>query len=183
MLSGEEILREVENGNIVINPFNPVCVNPNSYNMTLSDELLVYTDDILDSAKENAMKHIKIPKEGYTLAPNTLYIAKTVEYTETDKYVPQLSGRSSIGRVGLTVHISAGFGSVGYKGNWTLGITCVRPTKIFPNMEICQIYFYPVYGKVSKPYDGKYQNKGEITGSKSHLDFQKDKNGKITKTS
>lgn len=172
MLSGEEILREVENGNIVITPFDKKCINPNSYNMTLSDELLVYTEDVLDVAKENPYKKIKIPKEGYILAPNTLYIAKTNEYTESDKYVGQLSGRSSIGRIGLSVHISGGFGEVGYKGQWTLNITCIRPTMIKPNMEICQIWFYPLIGNKTKLYKGKYQDMRVLEASKSYMDFK-----------
>ncbi len=171
MLSGEEILKEIENGNITIKPFNKKCINPNSYNMTLSDELLVYTSDVLDVAKENPYKKIKIPKEGYILAPNTLYIARTNEYTEAKDYVVQLSGRSSIGRIGLSVHISGGFGEAGFKGYWTLTITCIRPTMIKPNMEICQIWFYPLIGNKGRVYDGKYQNTLELTPSKSYIDF------------
>ncbi len=172
MLSGEEILKEVENGNIIIEPFNKERINPNSYNMTLSDELLVYTEDVLDVAKENSYKKIKIPKEGYILAPNTLYLAKTNEYTASDKYVAQLSGRSSIGRIGLSVHISGGFGEIGFKGNWTLNITCIRPTMIKPNMEICQIWFYPLIGNKVKTYDGKYQDTKTLAPSKSYIDFE-----------
>ncbi len=172
MLSGDEIIKEVENGNIIIKPFDKKLVNPNSYNMTLSDELLMYTDDILDCAKENSTKVIKIPEDGLILAPGTLYIAKTNEITKTDKYVPSISGRSSIGRIGLTVHTCAGLGTVGYEGSWSLGITCVRPTKIYPNMELCQIYFFPIEGKINKKYMGRYQNKEDITPSKSYEDFK-----------
>lgn len=171
MLSGEEIIKEVENGNIVIEPFNKERVNPNSYNFSLGDELFVYTDDLLDCGKENKTRVIKIPKEGYTLAPGTLYLAKTQEYTENPKFVPQLSGRSSIGRVGLTTHIAAGFGAVGYKGSWTLGVSCVTPVKIFTGMEICQIYYFPLVGSSNLKYQGKYQNKGKITPSRMHVEF------------
>ena len=58
ILSGKEIEREVKNGNIVINPFNPSQVNPNSYNLTLHNELLVYEDDILDMRKPNQTKNL-----------------------------------------------------------------------------------------------------------------------------
>ncbi len=171
MLSGNEIIKEIQNNNITIKPFNKILVNPNSYNMTLSDELLVYTDDVLDCAKDNKVKKIKIPKEGYILAPNTLYLAKTNEFTGSDKYVQMISGRSSIGRIGLTVHTGAGFGSIGFKGTWTLGLTCSLPTKIMPNMELCQLYFYPLIGNNNKSYNGKYQNKKDITTSKCYQDF------------
>lgn len=174
MLTGEEIIKEVENGNITITPFKKEYVNPNSYNMTLSDELLVYTDDVLDCAKNNNTKIIKIPKEGLILAPGTLYIAKTNEITKTDKYASQISGRSSIGRVGLTIHTCAAMGNIGYEGSWSLDITCVRPTRIFAGMQLCQIYFWPIEGKINKKYSGKYQKKQDITPSKSYEDFKKE---------
>lgn len=174
MLSGEEIKKAIERGEISIDPFNPICINPNSYNLTLGDELLVYTNDVLDTASENAYKTIKIPKEGYILAPNTLYIARTNERIESGKYIPQLSGRSSIGRIGLTVHVSGGFASFGFKGKWILNITCIRPTMVRPNMEVCQVYFYPVVGKVTEKYNGKYQDIKNFFGSKSFMDFKKE---------
>jgi dCTP deaminase len=172
MLSGEEIIKEVENGNIVIKPFNKEQVNPNSYNLKLGDELVVYTDDVLDCKKENKTRTIKIPEEGYTLAPNTLYLASTLEYTECPKYVSQISGRSSIGRIGLTTHISAGFGSVGFKGSWTLGISCVTPVKVHAGMEICQLYFFQLVGSNGVKYSKKYINQGEIMTSKMYKDFE-----------
>ena len=67
ILSGKEIEREVKNGNIVINPFNPSQVNPNSYNLTLHNELLVYKDDVLDMKKPNQTKKVVIPTEGLLL--------------------------------------------------------------------------------------------------------------------
>lgn len=165
MLSGEEIIREVEQGNIVIKPFNKNKVNPNSYNLTLDNELIVYTDDILDCKKENNKKKIIIPEEGYILLPNQLYLAKTKEYTESYNFTPQISGRSSIGRIGLTVHISAGFGWIGFKGSWVLGLSCVKPVKIFPGMGICQIWFFPVIGNKSIKNQSKHLNDRTIINS------------------
>ena len=95
MLSGEEIINAVNNGKIIIKPFTENNVNPNSYNLTLGDELVVYTDNVLDCKKENKTKKIKIPEEGYILAPNTFYLASSNEYIESENYVPQISGRSS----------------------------------------------------------------------------------------
>ena len=79
MLSGEEIINAIKNGGIEIKPFEEKNVNPNSYNLTLGDELLVYTDDVLDCKKENKTKTIKIPDEGYVLVPNTFYLASSNE--------------------------------------------------------------------------------------------------------
>ncbi len=172
MLSGEEIIKEVENGKIVIRPFDKDNVNPNSYNLTLADEIIVYTDDLLDCRKKNNIRKIKVPKDGYILSPNMFYLAKTNEYTENDYYVPQISGRSSIGRIGLTVHLCSGFGDIGFKGTWTLAITCLTPTKVYPNMEIGQIYYFPLIGEKNRMYKGRYNNQTDIKTCKLYEEFE-----------
>lgn len=172
MLSGEEILNQIEEGNIIIEPFNAKQVNPNSYNVTLGKELIIYMDPILDCKKENRFKTIQIPEEGYTLLPGNLYLASTNEYTETYNFIPQISGRSSIGRVGLSVHISAGFGNNGYKGKWTLTMSCSVPVKVYPKMEIGQIYYFPIVGPKEELYQGKYDKKDGIHTSKMFLDSE-----------
>ena len=171
MLSGEEILREIEEGNIVIKPFDKKLINPNSYNLHLGNELLVYKDDILDSKKENEVETIIIPEEGYVLEPNKLYLARTVEYTETDKYVPMLNGRSSIGRLGISIHVTAAFGDVGFKGTWTLEIFTLKPIRIYPNMEICQICYYPLIGNDNIKYNGKYLGQEKATASRLYKEY------------
>ena len=172
MYSGEEIIRAVESGELVIKPFSKEQVNPNSYNLTLAGELLVYVADVLDCKSENATRKITIPDEGYVLVPNTLYLAETREYTETENCVPQISGRSSVGRIGLTVHQSSGCGSLGFKGTWTLGITCVTPTKVYKGMEVGQIYFFPVVGDANIKYDGHYNGTG-VKSSQVQRQFEK----------
>lgn len=174
MYSGEEIIKAVKSGAITIDPFDEANVNPNSYNLTLGDELLVYTEDVLDCKKENATRKIHIPDDGYILSPNTLYLAETREYTETDTCVPLISGRSSIGRIGLTIHQSSGCGNIGFKGSWTLGITCVTPTKVYRGMEIGQIYFFPPVGKINKKYEGSYSGRG-VKASNAYKQFEKEK--------
>ena len=175
MLSGEEIINAIKNGGIEIKPFEEKNVNPNSYNLTLGDELLVYTDDVLDCKKENKTKTIKIPDEGYVLVPNTFYLASSNESIASDIYVPQISGRSSVGRIGLSVHMCACSGSVGYKGKWTFQITCVTPTKVYKGMEIGQIYFFPLIGSNGIKYKGHYNNsKKKIKTSKIYKEFEKE---------
>lgn len=164
MLSGDEIKRNIGK-DIIIRPYNEEQLNPNSYNLTLDNELMVYTDDTLDAKKKNNTKKIIIPDEGYVLHPGELYLAKTYEYTETHSFVPVLFGRSSTGRLGLTVHITAGFGDVGFSGYWTLQLTCVKPIKIYPYMKICQVAFFPIEGAYSQEYHSKYQNNNEIQSS------------------
>lgn len=123
--------------------------------------------------KNNKTKKITIPEDGIVLWPNTLYLGRTNEYTKTDKYVPMLEGRSSVGRLGLFIHVTAGFGDVGFAGYWTLEIHCIQPIKIYPNVEICQIYYHTINGDFDKYKSGKYQNNTGIQPSLLYKDFQK----------
>ena len=80
ILSGKEIVRHMGE-EIIINPFHENQVNPNSYNLTLADELMIYENHELDMKKENKGHLIHIPEEGYLLEPNKLYLGRTQEYT------------------------------------------------------------------------------------------------------
>jgi len=171
ILSGKEIKNKLGK-EIVIDPYNEKQLNPNSYNLRLHNELLVYDEEILDMKKENKFKKIIIPEEGLILEPGKLYLGRTVEYTATNKYVPMLEGRSSIGRLGLFIHITAGFGDVGFSGYWTLEIFCVQPIKIYTAVEICQIYYHSVKGEYDKYSSGKYQNNEGVQPSLLFKDFE-----------
>ena len=124
ILSGKEIARHIGE-EIVITPFNPKRLNPNSYNLTLADELMVYDNYELDMKKKNTGHLLKIPQEGYVLEPNKLYLGRTHEYTKTTCFVPMLEGRSSVGRLGLFIHVTAGFGDVGFQatGHWKCSVS------------------------------------------------------------
>src|SRR5262245_23842318 len=115
ILSGHEIRRQL-GAKIKIDPFDEANLNPNSYNLTLHNELMTYEEVVLDMRKANRVRRLVIPDDGLVLSPNQLYLARTVERTETHGYVPMIEGRSSIGRLGLFVHITAGFGDVGFCG-------------------------------------------------------------------
>ena len=175
ILSGLEIKKQL-NENIFIEPYNEKQLNPNSYNLKLSNELLIYDSDALDMKKENKTKKIIIPDEGIVLNPNKLYLGRTLEYTKTENYVPMLEGRSSIGRLGLFIHVTAGFGDVGFSGYWTLEMFCMQPIKIYPNVEICQIYYHTIEGEYEKYNSGKYQNNNGIQPSLLYKDFEKNSN-------
>lgn len=172
ILSGKEIKNKLGK-EIFIEPYNESQLNPNSYNLKLHNELLVYEDNILDMKKENKAKTIIIPPEGIVLESNKLYLGRTKEYTRTDKYVPMLEGRSSIGRLGLFIHVTAGFGDVGFAGYWTLEIHCIQPIRIYPDVEICQIYYHSIEGEYENYSSGKYQNNAGIQPSLLYKDFEK----------
>lgn len=171
ILSGK-MIHERMGKDIVIEPFDPARLNPNSYNLSLANELMIYEDGVLDMKKNNRTRSIQIPDDGYELQPQTLYLGRTAEFTKTDNYVPMLEGRSSVGRLGLFVHVTAGFGDVGFAGYWTLEMFCIRPIRIYPNVEICQIYYHTLDGDFETYKSGKYQNNTGIQPSRLYLDFK-----------
>jgi dCTP deaminase len=163
ILSGQEIQRRL-GGDIVIEGYDPARLNPNSYNLTLHDELMVYEEVVLDMAKPNRVRRLTIPEEGIVLSPNQLYLARTVERTTTHNLVPQIEGRSSIGRLGLFVHVTAGFGDVGFSGFWTLEMFAVQPVRIYAGVPICQIFYHEITGEITE-YASKYQHNRDIQPS------------------
>ena len=154
ILSGKEIKKQVKEGSIAIDPFTDDQINPNSYNLRLHPDLLVYDNDILDMREKNSASPLVIPEDGLLLEPHKLYLGRTVERTSTDKYVPMLEGRSSVGRLGLFIHITAGFGDIGFDGFWTLEIFCVQPIRIYSGLEICQIFYLSLIhiSEPTRPY-------------------------------
>ncbi len=172
ILSGNEIVNNLGK-NIIIKPFVKENINPNSYNLRLYDELLIYEDELLDAAKANKTKQILIPAEGYVLQPGQLYLGRSLEYTETHGFVPILQGRSSVGRLGVTVHITAGFGDVGFCGYWTMQLTCIKPVRIYPRMKICQIYYQTVLGNIDEYDSAKYQNNNSAQASHMYEELER----------
>ncbi|MEE2706094.1 MAG: dCTP deaminase [Planctomycetota bacterium] len=164
ILSGHEIRDRLET-DIVIDPFNEDQLNPNSYNLTLHDELMTYEEIVLDMRRANRVRRFDIPREGLVLNPNQIYLARTVERTETHNLVPMIEGRSSVGRLGLFVHVTAGFGDVGFNGFWTLEMFAVQPVRIYPFVPICQIFYHEITGEISEYMSDKYQNNHDIQPS------------------
>jgi dCTP deaminase len=170
ILSGKTI-REKLGREIIIDPFDERALNPNSYNLKLHNELLTYDENILDMRRENKTRTLIIPDDGLVLSPGVLYLGRTKEYTETDGYVPMLEGRSSVGRLGLFIHVCAGFGDVGFRGYWTLEIHCIQPIRVYAGVEICQIYYHAIEGPYERYISGKYQNNTGIQPSLLYQDF------------
>ena len=134
ILSGSEIRARLGN-DIRIEPFNEDQLNPNSYNLRLHHELLVYEEIVLDMRRPNRFRRLVIPPDGLVLQPGQMYLGRTIEYTETRNLVPMLEGRSSIGRLGMFVHVTAGFGDVGFCGYWTLEMIAIQPIRIYPGVQ------------------------------------------------
>lgn len=172
ILSGKEIEKHLHQ-DIIITPYEASRLNPNSYNLRLHNELLVYDEPFLDMKKPNNYHKIVIPEDGLLLETNKLYLGRTMEYTETHNFVPMLEGRSSIGRLGLFIHVTAGFGDVGFCGYWTLEIFCVQPIKIYPEVEICQVYYHSIQGDYDVYKSEKYQHNVGVQPSLLYKDFEK----------
>lgn len=172
ILSGAEIRNQLGR-NIVIEPFRDEQLNPNSYNLSLHHELLIYEEVVLDMRQPNRARRITIPESGLVLSPNQLYLGRTCERTETHNLVPMIEGRSSIGRLGLFVHVTAGFGDVGFCGYWTLEMFAVQPVRIYPGVPICQIFYHQIVGDI-REYASKYQNNRDIQPSLLHHELNPD---------
>jgi dCTP deaminase len=164
ILSGDEIRKNI-GADIKIDPYDPKNLNPNSYNLTLHQDLVTYEEVVLDMRKSNRIRRMEIPQSGLVLEPNRLYLGRTIERTETHNHVPMIEGRSSIGRLGLFVHVTAGFGDVGFKGFWTLEMFAVQPVKIYPGVQICQIFYHQIDGAIQEYKSDKYQNNQDIQPS------------------
>jgi len=171
ILSGKEIKNHLGKS-LFIEPFDESQLNPNSYNLRLHDELMIYKETVLDMKKLHDVETIAIPKDGYVMRPGELYLARTFEYTRTDRFVPMLEGRSSIGRLGLFIHITAGFGDVGFNGFWTLEMSCLKPVRIYAGVEICQIFYHTILGDYEQYGSQKYQNNQGIQPSLLYKDFE-----------
>lgn len=173
ILSDSELLYQMERGYIVLTPFDRARLGSNSYDVTLAPTLGTYgarldpeqpeyfakggwlASRTLDCATESRLTTFEIPPEGFVLVPGELYLGCTVEYTESHRHVPVLNGKSSLGRLGLFVHVTAGFGDVGFCGFWTLELVVVRPVRVYAGMPVGQIVWHAVEGSVMVPYNRK----------------------------
>jgi len=159
ILTGSQILKNAKEGNIIIVPFDPNALGTNSYDVHLSKYFAVYKDVVLDAKIDNEIQHFCIPEKGYELIPGVLYLATTVEYTETHKHVPYLEGKSSTGRLGIQIHVTAGKGDAGFCNWWTLELVVTQPVIVYPGMPIGQISYFTIEGENSNPYDKKQNAK------------------------
>ena len=155
ILSDKKILEEIEKGTILIEPFKADCLGSNSYDVHLGKYIATYKDRILDARKHNQIDTGTIPEDGFILYPDMLYLGVTEEYTETHSHVPFLEGKSSVGRLGIDIHATAGKGDVGFCGHWTLEISVKQPVKVYKGMPIGQLIYFLVEGETQVKYNQK----------------------------
>ncbi len=155
ILSDTKILQAIASGDIVVEPFRRECLGTNSYDVHLGKHLALYKSQVLDARQHNEIEYIEIPEEGYILHPNTLYLGVTEEYTESHTTVPFLEGKSSVGRLGIDIHATAGKGDVGFCNTWTLEISCTQAVRIYAGMPIGQLIYFKVDGTIENYYNKK----------------------------
>ncbi|MDQ0173375.1 dCTP deaminase [Paenibacillus tundrae] len=171
ILTGLEISKQYEQGNITIEPFSSNQINPNSYNFRLGSTIKCYKNDILDPKVKQDTIDIEIGNEGYVLEPDKIYLGHTMEVMGSDKYVPIIRARSSIARMGLFVHVTADLIDIGSHNQWTLQLHAVQPVKVYPGMMIGQVTFWEVQGEIEL-YKGKYQGLMGPQPSQVYRDFE-----------
>lgn len=155
ILTDQQILESIEAGDILIHPFQRSCLGSNSYDVHLGKTLAVYKDVVLDARKHNQIECFEIPSEGYVLETHKLYLGVTAEYTETKKHVPFLEGKSSVGRLGIDIHATAGKGDIGFCNYWTLEISVKQPVRVYAGMPIGQLIYFETKGTLMTPYNQK----------------------------
>lgn len=159
ILSDKKILEAIDKGEIVIEPYDRSRLGTNSYDVHLGKYLATYEDEVLDARKHNQIKTFEIPEQGYVLNPNTLYLGVTQEYTETHNSVPFLEGKSSVGRLGIDIHATAGKGDVGFCNHWTLEISVSQKVRVYAGMPIGQLIYFAVEGDIENYYNKKQNAK------------------------
>lgn len=155
ILTHSKILQEIEKGTIVIEPFDIANLGTNSYDIHLGKYLAEYVSIELDCKKHNELETWEIPDEGFVLQPNTLYLGATLEYTETLAHIPFIEGKSSIGRLGINIHATAGKGDIGFKNHWMLEISVLQPVRVYAGMPIGQLIYFEPSGDISNLYNDK----------------------------
>jgi dCTP deaminase len=173
ILSGKEIEMAIRLGEIEISPFEATQLNPASYDLTLGEEITIYNCSrdrlprCLDPKKDNPTTSFKMGPAGYVLQPSDGYLMHTKEVVGTNKYVPAIDGKSSIGRLFVMVHVTAGLGDPGFKGQYTLEVLTTYPIRLYPGMRICQVRFFTVRGEIDL-YKGHYQGDTATGAVASH---------------
>jgi dCTP deaminase len=161
ILTGYAIEHAVANGDIEIDPFERAQLNPASYDLTLGDLVLVYDFDFIHDVKSEPKKlrHARIGDEGFVIHPGIGYLMCTRERVKTNHHVAVIDGKSSLGRLFISVHQTAGYGDPGFDGQYTLEVTTLYSIRLYAGMKIAQIRFHETTGVVM-PYRGNYVGEG-----------------------
>jgi dCTP deaminase len=170
ILTGQEILKQVQEGAIHITPFDEAAINPNSYDFRLGAEIVGYRDPVLDVRRDNPTWSRTMDSSGMLLEPGRIYLGHTAEVMGSERFVPIIRAKSSIARLGLFIHVTADLIDIGSINQWTLQLYPVQPIRVYPGMLVGQVTFWTVEGRIEL-YRGKYQGSRGAQASKVHMDF------------
>lgn len=149
-------------GRIVIEPFDQSMLNPNSYNYRLGSLVKIPAHGLQDARRDVPWREVVIPDDGLVLQPNQVYLGHTAEAIGSDTYVTSLIGRSSLGRLGLFLQVSADLAQIGLVHCWTLEMVVVQPVRVYPLMRVGQVSFWKPSGRRTY-YSGRYRGTHEPT--------------------
>ena len=185
ILSDRTIREEIAAGRIVIDPFDPADVQPSSVDLHVDAFFRVFRNDttpFIDpkEPQEDLTELVEVtPPAAFILHPGEFVLGQTLEWVELpDDLVARLEGKSSLGRLGLLIHSTAGYVDPGWKGTLTLELSNVAnlPIALYEGMRIGQISFFRMSSPVERPYGSaglgsKYQGQSEPTASAFDADF------------
>jgi dCTP deaminase len=184
ILSDRDIRKQIESGRLVIEPFDPDMVQPSSVDLRVDDTFRVFRNtrypyiDVRSPMKD-LTDVVKVPLgEAFILHPGEFVLGSTLERVSLpDDLVGRIEGKSSLGRLGLLIHSTAGFVDAGWTGHLTLELSDVAnlPITIYPGMKIGQLCLFEMTSPAERPYGerGKYQGQRGPTPSKFHQDFKR----------
>ena len=185
VLSDKTIKKRIKTGEISIEPFSGEFLQSASYDLHLGDEVMIFDKEkygLIDVKKptDTLMKRIKIEDEGYIIHPGDFLLANVQEITGVDsRHVGRLEGKSSLGRLGLVIHVTAGFLDAGNKLRMTLEMVNLAglPIRIYKGMKIAQMAFEELDQPCERPYGSKglgnkYFGDMGVEGSKMYKNFE-----------
>lgn len=176
MILPDRMIKFHGNRNEIVSPYKEENVQPSSIDLTLADKILIekVSDRIID-VEEDSIEYTPVSLESYPLKPGDFILASTKEKVNIPDYLCGLiAGRSSIGRLGIEIHQTAGFIDPGFQGKITLEIVnnSRNTIRLKEGMRIAQLILYKMEESCENSYSGKYQNAGEAEGSKLIEDYQ-----------
>lgn len=185
ILSDKDILARIKRGDLKIEPLKRASVQPSTVDLYLEEKVRVFDNwslGVVDvKEKADPSRAVKIPQKGFIVHPGEFLLGATIEkITLPNDLAAKLEGRSSLGRLGLIIHATAGYVDPGFSGWLTFEISNLSrlPIRIYPRMKIAQICFLQMSTEVLRPYGSKglkskYQGQKGPTSSRHWMDFEK----------
>ena len=185
VLADRDIRSSLQSGKIRIDPYDPSCLQPSSVDLHLDGDFRVFRNNrypYIDvrAPQPDLTELVSIgDDEPFILHPSEFVLGQTLEWVELpNDLVARLEGKSSLGRLGLLIHSTAGYVDPGWKGNLTLELSNVAnlPIALYKGMKIGQISFFRMTSPVERPYGSKelgskYQGQSQPTASAYYQDF------------